>query len=120
MNDSRIFDTGLDTFEADVLQASHRHPVLVDFWADWCSPCIVIAPVLEKVIPAYNDQLQLARLEVDEGDNMKLAGQHKVRGFPTIILFQLGRETARFSGARPASAIHQFIKQHSQLEPEYS
>ena len=106
-----IFDTELSSFEHDVIQASHDQPVLVDFWADWCGPCIAIAPILEKVIPTYNGRIQLARLEVDEGDNMKLAGHHKVRGFPTIMLFQDGKETARFSGSRPAQAIHHFIHQ---------
>jgi len=113
-----IFDTDLRTFEAEVIRASHEYPVLVDFWADWCAPCIAIAPVLEKVIPAYNERIRLARLEVDEGDNMKLAGHHKVRGFPTIMLFQDGKETARFSGSRPAPAIHHFIQQHTELKPD--
>jgi len=118
MNDSNIFDTSLGEFENDVIQASHLYPVLVDFWADWCSPCIVIAPVLKKVIPEYQGKIRLAKLEVDEGENMKLAGHHKVRGFPTIMLFQDGKETARFSGARPAPAIRHFIEQHTQLKPD--
>jgi putative thioredoxin len=120
MNDSTIFDTGLKTFENDVIQASYQYPVLVDFWADWCSPCIVIAPVLKKVIPSYQGRIRLAKLEVDEGDNMKLAGHHKVRGFPTIMLFQNGKETARFSGARPAPAIRHFIEQHTKISTESS
>jgi len=118
MSDSYIFNTSLDAFEDEVIQASHQYPVLVDFWADWCSPCLVIAPVLKKVIPAYQGRIRLAKLEVDEGENMKLAGRHKVRGFPTIMLFQEGKETARFSGARPAPAIRHFIEQHTQLEPD--
>ena len=118
MNDSYIFDTSLETFKNDVIQASHQYPVLVDFWADWCSPCIVIAPVLKKVIPPYQGRIRLAKLEVDEGDNMKLAGHHKVRGFPTIMLFQDGKETARFSGSRPAPAIRHFIEQHTKISTE--
>jgi putative thioredoxin len=113
-----IFATDLGSFERDVIQASSQKPVMVDFWADWCAPCIAIAPVLEKVIPAYNGKIVLAKLEVDEGDNMKLAGHHKVRGFPTIMLFQKGKEIARFSGSRPAPAIHHFIQQHTQLQPD--
>ena len=113
-----IFDTELNTFETEVIQASHENPVLVDFWADWCAPCIAIAPILEKVIPMYNGKIMLARLEVDEGDNMKLAGHHKVRGFPTIMLFQGGEETARFSGSRPGPAIHHFIHEHTGLTPD--
>ena len=113
-----IFETHLASFDSDVIQASSQKPVLVDFWADWCAPCIAIAPVLKKVIPAYNGKILLAKLEVDEGDNMKLAGHHKVRGFPTIMLFQDGKETARFSGSRPAPAIHRFIHEHTGLTPD--
>jgi len=57
----------------------------------------------------------LAKLEVDEGENMKLAGRYQVRGFPTIILFQNGEEKGRFSGAKPVSPIEQFIDEHSEL-----
>lgn len=117
MNGPVIFDTDLKNFDQDVIQASGQYPVLVDFWAEWCAPCIAIAPALEKTIPQYGGQIRLARLEVDEGENMKLAGKHKVRGFPTIMLFQNGKETARFSGARPAPAIHHFIQEHTQLQP---
>ena len=110
-----IFDTSLNTFDQDVIQASHHRPMLVDFWAEWCAPCVVIAPALNQVIPAYKGQIGLAKLEVDAGENMKLAGHHKVRGFPTIMLFQHGNEIARFSGARPARAIHEFIQAHTEL-----
>lgn len=113
-----IHDTDLDQFKTDVIDASHKLPVLVDFWADWCTPCIAIAPVLKKVIPMYNNRIRLVKLEVDEGENMKLAGKYKVRGFPTIMLFMEGEEKARFSGAKPAQAIHHFILQNTRLEPE--
>jgi thioredoxin 1 len=106
-----IFNVNFDDFETSVLQASSQQPVLVDFWADWCSPCLVIAPVLEKVITDYNGQISLAKLEVDEGENMKLAGQYRVRGFPTIILFYQGKELGRFSGARNKTFIENFINE---------
>lgn len=118
MNNAVIFDTDLNHFQRDVLEASSQYPVLVDFWAEWCAPCLAIAPTLEKTIPRYEGRIRLARLEVDEGENMKLAGKHKVRGFPTIMLFQNGEETARFSGARPAQAIRHFIQEHTQLVPD--
>ena len=107
-----IFDTSLETFEQDVLAASCDRPVLVDFWAEWCSPCLLIAPVLEHVIQDLAGTLGLAKLEVDQGDNMKLAGQHRVRGFPTVILFNGGHEAGRFSGARSRTQILTFIKDH--------
>ncbi len=107
-----IFDTSLEGFERQVIDASYHRPVLVDFWAAWCSPCIVIAPVLEKVVLARRGEIALARLEVDEGENMKLAGRYQVRGFPTIILFRNGEEQGRFSGARPAHEIEAFIDRY--------
>jgi len=114
MSDKLIFDTSLETFDQDVLQSSHNLPVLVDFWAEWCPPCVVVAPLLEQVVNERAGEIVLAKLEVDEGENMKLAGRYQVRGFPTIILFQNGQEKGRFSGAKPASQIEQFIDENSE------
>ena len=113
---SSIFSTDLASFEQSVIQASHHKPVLVDLWADWCSPCIVIAPILEKAIHEFDNQILLAKVEVDDGDNMKIAGHYKVRGFPTIILFQHGQEVSRFSGAKPLQFIRQFIEEHADFQ----
>ena len=109
MNTNAIFDISLEDFEQEVIIASQTTPVLVDFWADWCGPCIVIAPILSSVVEEYEGEVKLAKLEVDEGENMKLAGKYQVRGFPTIILFQDGEEKARFSSAQSASYIREFI-----------
>jgi len=106
-----IYDVQLEDFDDGVLAASTQRIVLVDFWADWCSPCLVIAPVLERVIADYAGKIALAKLEVDEGENMKLAGRYRVRGFPTIVLFKNGEEKDRFSSARPRQFIEQFIEQ---------
>lgn len=105
-------ETSFETFHADVIEASHDHIVLLDLWADWCPPCITIAPILEQVISEYAGSVGLVKLEVDEGENMKIAGQYQVRGFPTIILFRDGEEKERFSGAKPASFIHDFIDRY--------
>lgn len=115
MNSKNLFNVNLDDFEQNVIQVSKTTPILVDFWADWCGPCIVIAPILEKIINDYNGAIQLAKLEVDEGENMKLAGKYQVRGFPTIILFEKGLEVERFSSAQSYSYIDQFIQQYSEL-----
>jgi putative thioredoxin len=104
-----IYDVHLDDFDKKVLQASHERPVIVDFWAEWCSPCLVIDPVLREVVSSYAGKVALARLEVDEGDNMKLAGRYQVRGFPTIILFHNAEVMDRFSSARPKQFIDSFI-----------
>ena len=109
---NHIFDTSVEKFEKDVIEASHQCPVLVDLWADWCPPCVVIAPIIKKVVEEYDGDIALAKLEVDEGKNMKIAGQYQVRGFPTILLIQNGEEKARFSGAQSSSFIEDFIDQH--------
>ncbi len=110
--DEHIFDVHLLDFQQRVIDASHDTPILVDFWADWCSPCIAIAPVLTRVIEGFAGKVRLAKLEVDEGENMKLAGHYRVRGFPTIILFRDGEECDRFSSARPRHFIEEFIQRN--------
>jgi putative thioredoxin len=110
-----VLETSLDAFDRDVVEASYRIPVLVDFWAEWCSPCLVIAPVLEQLGEEMRGNLRLVKLEVDAGENMKLAGHYRVRGFPTLILFDAGNEVGRFSGARPKRWIAGFLRQHLDL-----
>ncbi len=110
---THIFDIDGDEFQQRVLDASHQQPVLVDFWADWCSPCLAIASVLTKVIPEYEGRVLLAKIDADE--NMKLAGHYKLRGFPTIIMFYNGAELDRFGGMKSADALRHFIDQHLPL-----
>ena len=110
-----IFTADLDNFQKLVIEASHQKPILVDLWAEWCSPCRVIAPVLEKIAIEFHGGLGIAKVEVDEDENMKLAGRYQVRGFPTLILFIKGEETGRFSGAKPLSFIRDFIEQHTDI-----
>ncbi|MDT8453430.1 MAG: thioredoxin domain-containing protein [Gammaproteobacteria bacterium] len=109
-----VFTANIDNFEEKVIQASHRTPVLVDLWAEWCAPCRVLTPILQQLIDEYEEDLLLATVEVDEGDgeNMKLAGRYQVRGFPTVILFIDGEEKARFSGAKPISFLQQFVDEN--------
>jgi thioredoxin 1 len=104
-----------EDFHDRVLVASHELPMLVDLWAEWCSPCLVIAPVLRQVIAGHEGRLHLAKVEVDVGENMKLAGHYRVRGFPTVILFENGAEQGRFHGARPVRFVETFLEEHSQL-----
>lgn len=110
-----IFTTDLHDFDTRVVEASHDRPILVDLWAEWCSPCLVVAPILEKISEEFGDRLGIAKVEVDEGENMKIAGHYKVRGFPTLILFQHGQEVARFSGAKPLQFIRSFIEEHTDI-----
>ena len=112
MNKTLIFDIDLEQFEEKVMLASHRKPVLVDLWAEWCSPCLVIAPILKRLVEEYDGEIALAKVEVDEGENMKLAGRYKVRGFPTVLLIDKGKEVARFSGAKPLSFLRNFVDEN--------
>lgn len=107
-----IFDVTVEDFEEQVIKRSHQQLVLLDMWADWCPPCLVIAPILERLVAEHNDVLALAKIEVDEGHNMKIAGRYHARGFPTIILFSKGEEVERFSGAKPLSFVRDLIARH--------
>lgn len=110
-----IFDVDLEQYEKQVLKASAETPVLVDLWAEWCSPCLVIAPLLKTLVEEYDGRIKLAKVEVDEGENMKLAGRYQVRGFPTILLIVDGEEVARFSGAKPLSFLREFVDNNTLL-----
>ncbi len=111
-----VFPVDLDRFQEDVIVASHTRPILADFWAEWCPPCHALSPHLERVIGEAEGGLGLAKIEVDEGDNMKLAGHYRLRGFPTVILFQNGEERGRFSGARSTHQIRDWISEHLDQE----
>lgn len=110
--DKLIFDTDVAHFDADVIEASRQYLVLVDLWAEWCGPCHALSPILERVIPSYEGRVRLAKIEVDEGANMKIAGRYGARGFPTVLLFKNGEEAARFHSARPEHFVREFIEAH--------
>jgi putative thioredoxin len=103
-------------FQSRVIDASAERPILVDFWADWCAPCHQLAPHLNRVIDECNGRIALAKVEVDEGENMKLAGHFRLRGFPTVILFRDGEERGRFSGSRSSHQIREWLREH--LDPD--
>jgi len=99
-------------FPLQVIEVSRQRPVLVDFWADWCGPCHALAPHLLRVVEEREGALLLAKVEVDEGENMKLAGHYRVRGFPTVILFRAGEEQGRFSGSRSSPWLREWLEEH--------
>lgn len=96
-----------ESFDSDVLQSDK--PVITDFWAEWCGPCKMIAPVLEDIAEEYDTQLTVAKLDVDENPNTAM--RYGVQSIPTLILFKNGQEAARLVGAMSKERLM------SQLEP---
>ncbi len=112
MLDSLIVNVDFEDYDEMVLAESHKVPVLIDLWAEWCAPCLVVAPLLKQLVEDYDGEIKLAKIEVDEGENMKLAGRYQVRGFPTIIFIKDGKEVDRFSGAKPLSFLRDFVEKN--------
>jgi len=95
-------------FEARVLGSDV--PVLVDFWAEWCAPCHIVAPEVEKIAREHAGKVTVAKLNVD--DSPKIAGTYAVMSIPTLILFKDGKEATRLIGARGKDAILRDIDPH--------
>jgi thioredoxin 1 len=96
-----------DTFEAEVLKSNR--PVLVDYWAEWCGPCRMIAPILDEVATGYDGRLQIAKMNVDE--NQKIPAEFGIRGIPTLMLFKDGQLAATKVGALSKAQLTAFIDQ---------
>ncbi len=95
-------------FESDVLKSDR--PVLVDFWAEWCAPCRMLAPTVEAVAEKYAENAQVVKLNVDE--NPAISQRYGIKGIPTLILFKNGKEEERVVGATSKDAISRMIDKH--------
>jgi len=96
------------SFEADVLQSTQ--PVLVDYWAEWCGPCKMIAPILDEMATTYTGKLQITKMNVDE--NREIPGKFGIRGIPTLMLFKDGKLAATKVGAVSKSQMAAFIDEN--------
>ncbi len=104
----RVKDVTDNSFEHEVLKS--EKPVLVDFWAEWCGPCRMLAPTVEAIAEQYSDTAVVVKLNVD--DNPSTAAAYGIRGIPTLILFSEGREVERVIGATGKESISRLIEKH--------
>ncbi|HMQ72739.1 MAG TPA: thioredoxin TrxA [Rubrivivax sp.] len=95
-------------FDAEVVKADK--PVLVDYWAEWCGPCKMIAPVLDELSKAYEGRVQIAKMNVDE--NRTVPAQHGIRGIPTLQLWKNGELVRSLVGAKPKAELAAFLDAH--------
>ncbi len=109
-----VFDATAATFEDTVINISLDTPVLVDFWAPWCAPCKTLGPLLEKLATDYNGAFQLAKVDVDQ--EQELAAAFQIRSVPTVILVKGGQLVDGFPGALPEGQLREFLTHHG-IEP---
>lgn len=104
----KITHVSNDSFEEDVLKADR--PVLVDYWAEWCGPCKMIAPILDEIAEEYSDRIKVCKVNVDE--NGESAAKYGIRGIPTLLLFKNGDVEATKVGALSKSQLAAFLDGH--------
>ena len=106
--DDLVIDTTTQTFAKDVLEASRKQPVLVDFWAPWCGPCRTLSPIIEKAVRAARGAVRLVKMNID--DHPAIAGQLGIQSIPAVIAFANGQPVDGFIGAQPESQVKAFIE----------
>ncbi len=99
-------DTSDATFQEDVLQSDT--PVLVDFWAPWCGPCRMVAPVVEELSNDYDGKVKFVKLNTDE--NPQVAGAYQIRSIPTLLIFKGGQPVGQVVGFRPKSELAKHLE----------
>lgn len=102
-----VIDVTTDNFEREVIEGSRTRPVIVDFWAPWCQPCLVLGPILEKLVAEHNGEVVLAKVNVD--DEQRLAAEFSIQGIPAVKAFRDGKLVLEFVGLLPEEHLRQFI-----------
>lgn len=105
---NKTFDVNTDDFQAEVLES--ETPVLVDFWAEWCGPCKMIAPIVDELAEEYDGKLRVAKLDADT--NQEVMMNYGVMGIPTLILFKNGEVVEKITGYKPKDKIVTKIAGH--------
>ena len=99
-----------NSFQAEVIDASKSQPVMVDFWAEWCRPCHMLAPTVAEIANDYNGRLKVVKMNVDE--NVNAAGKFNIRGIPTLLIFKGGQVADQIVGAVPKEQIAKVVDRH--------
>ena len=107
--EAAIAHINLEDFQSHVIESSFDQPVLLDLWADWCPSCSSLSPIFDRVAAELSHSVSFVKMDVDEGDNMKIAGQYEIRGFPAVLLIKDGEEKERFYSTKPKSFIVELI-----------
>ena len=97
-------------FQAEVIDASKNQPVMVDFWAEWCRPCHMLAPTVAEIAEDYSGKLKVVKLNVDE--NVNAAGRFNIRGIPTLLIFKGGQVADQIVGAVPKEQITKILERY--------
>ncbi len=106
-----IFETTENEFGEKVLKKSFEKPILVDFYADWCMPCLILKPVLEKIVKEYQNKVMLAKVNVDRCPN--LSKKYSIMSIPNVKLFKNGKVVGEFVGVMSEGAIRKFLEKYA-------